>query len=662
MISKIFFLLFAVLILPAGEIVSQDLSIQSPNRKIEVKISLKDSLTYSVFYNSSEIIAPSKISLTIDNQTEPVENPALEKIVRDSTNETIYPFIREKKSKIENHFNQLKMFFKKNFGITFRVFDDAIAYRFFTDINHKIKINNEEANFRFAEDYNIYVPIIHCRDNVDCFHTSYEENYSYLKLSEFKSDSLAFMPVVVDIPNKLKIGVTEADLYDYPGMYISNKKNGSTTIIGKFPAFPIEEKIFGGEFKQLLVTKRANYLAETNGKREFPWRIMFFAENDADLLSSEIVYKLSEKNDSTDFSWLKPGKSTEEWIISRNLYGVDFKTGINTDTYKFYIDFAAKFHLEYVMLDAGWSVNNDLLKVVPELDMHELLEYAKEKEVGIILWCLALSMKNEMEPALDQFKKWGVKGILVDFMDRDDQAMVNFYEKVLREAAKRKLFVNFHGAYKPTGIRRKYPNLLTRESVLGHEYNMWSTRVTPEHDINIAFIRNFAGPMDYEGGSMQNAQKENFRAIFGRPMSQGTRTHTLAQYVIYASPLQYLGGNPSDYLREPEFTNILAGLPTTWDDTKVIKAKISNYIVIARKHQNDWFAAAMTDWTPRTFEIDLDFLNGGNYNALICEDGVNADKYGNDYKIINSTVSKNQKIKIHMAPGGGWFAHFSKKD
>ena len=658
--KKNYLFIYCLIFFLGSEAYSQNLNIQSPNKKIEVTILLKDSLSYSIKYNDTEIVSPSKIDLIVDDKDMCI-NPALKSKEKNSVDEKIFPLIKEQKAEIRNNYNQLKLLFKNNLGIIFRVFNNAFAYRFYTNFDKKITIKDEYSNFNFAGDYNIYVPIIHCRNEVDCFHTSYEENYSHLKLSELSPDSMAFLPVVVEIPNKLKITITEADLYDYAGIYLSRNKNNSTSLSAEFPAYPKEEKIFGGEFKQLLVTKREDYIAVTNGKREFPWRILIFAEKDEDLLNNDVVYKLSEKNDTTDFKWVKPGKSTEEWIISRNLYGVDFKTGVNTDTYKFYIDFASKFNLEYVMLDAGWSVNSDLLKVVPELNMKEILDYAKQKNVGIILWCLALSMKNEMKPALDQLQKWGVKGILVDFMDRDDQEMVNFYEEVLREAAERKLFVNFHGAYKPTGIRRKYPNLLTRESVLGHEYNMWSSRVTPEHDLNIAFIRNIAGPMDYEGGCMVNAQKDNFRSIFGRPMSQGTRTHTLAQYEIYVSPLQYLGGNPSDYLREPEFTNLLAGIPTTWDDTKVIDAKISEYILIARKHGEDWYIAAMTNWTPRTFELNFPFLDNGTYKAVICKDGINADKYGSDYKIINSSIDNKEKIKIEMAPGGGWFAKLTKK-
>ncbi|RPH74593.1 glycoside hydrolase family 97 protein, partial [bacterium] len=272
---------------------------------------------------------------------------------------------------------------------------------------------------------------------------------------------------------------------------------------------------------------------------------------------------------------------------------------------------------------------------------------------------LSLQLKKQMKDALDQFERWGVKGFMVDFVDRDDQVMVNFYELVLKEAAKRKLFVNFHGAFKPTGLQRKYPNQLTREAVLGHEFNMWSDRVTPDHTLTIPFIRMLAGPMDYEGGSMQNAQKKDFRSIFEKPMSQGTRTQQLAQYVVYISPLQYLAGNPSDYLREPEFTELLASVPTTWDETVVIEGKISDYLVIARKHNNEWFVAAMTDWDKRSLEIDLSFLDHKDYESVICRDGINADKYASDYKIEKLNISSDDKIKIELAPGGGWFARLT---
>ena len=322
--KTIYLFICCFLFILGSEAYPQNLKIQSPNKKIEVTISLKDSLTYSINYNDSEIVSPSKIGLIVDNKDMCII-PVLKSKERNSVDEIIYPLIKEQKAEIRNNYNQLKLLFENNLSVIFRVFNNAFAYRFYTNFDNKITIKNEYSNFNFAGDYNIYVPIIHCRNEVDCFHTSYEENYSHLKLSKLSPDSMAFLPVVVAIPNKLKIAITEADLYDYAGMYLSRNKNNSTSLSAEFPAYPKEEKIFGGEFKQLLVTKREDYIAVTNGTREFPWRILIFAEKDEELLNNDVVYKLSEKNDTTDFKWVNPGKSTEEWIISRNLYGVDFK-------------------------------------------------------------------------------------------------------------------------------------------------------------------------------------------------------------------------------------------------------------------------------------------------------------------------------------------------
>jgi len=359
-------------------------------------------------------------------------------------------------------------------------------------------------------------------------------------------------------------------------------------------------------------------------------------------------------------AWIKPGKVAWDWYNANNIFSVEFRAGINTQTYKYYIDFASKYGIEYVILDEGWYVLGNVLDISPGMDMNEIFRYAKEKKVGVILWVVWKALDDQLEAAMVQFEKWGAAGIKVDFMQRDDQWMVNFYHRIAEQAAKRHLLVDFHGSYKPTGLRRMYPNVLTREGLKGLESNKWSKNITPEHNLMLPFIRMATGPMDYTPGSMVNACKKNFRSIFNRPMSQGTRCHQLAMYVVFESPLQMISDSPSVYLREKECMEFLSAVPTVWDDTKVLDAKIADYILIARRNADDWYVGAMTDWSRREMTVDFSFLGSGLYVIDIYQDGINADRYGSDYKKVTKKVERKDKMNIMLAPGGGWAAKITK--
>ena len=431
-------------------------------------------------------------------------------------------------------------------------------------------------------------------------------------------------------------------------------------LAGDFARYPLEEQVFGGEFKQSLVTKRADFLARTSGARTFPWRVLMVSPDAAGLLGNDLVYRLASPLELQDVSWIRPGQSTEEWITSRLLHGVDFKSGLNTATYRYYIDFAAEYGVEYMMFDAGWSDPGDNTKMNPDIDVPGLIAYANSKGVSVLLWNEVHALSRNLEEALDRYAAWGARGIMADFMDRDDQPMLRFQERLAREAAKRRLVVNLHGVAKPTGLQRAYPNLLTREAVLGHEYNMWSERVTPDHALTVPFVRMLAGPMDWEGGAMLNGTQKTFRVVGDQPMSQGTRTQQLAQYVIYDSPLQYLAGTPSDYRAAPEFTRFLGGIPTTWDETRPLQGAIGDYVVVARRKGDTWYVAAMTDWTARKIEVPLSFLAPGEYSATVVADGMNADRYAADYKIESRTVGPRDSLVIELAPGGGYVARLTQ--
>jgi alpha-glucosidase len=402
------------------------------------------------------------------------------------------------------------------------------------------------------------------------------------------------------------------------------------------------------------VVESADYIAVTKGTRTFPWRIIGIAEKDGDLLTNQLTWLLAKPSLVQDTSWIKPGKVAWDWWNAWNVYGVDFRAGVNTQTYKYYIDFAAKYGIPYIILDEGWYKLGNVLDVVPDVNMEELSAYAKKKNVRIILWVIWNTLDDQLEKALDQYAKWGVAGIKVDFMQRSDQKLIEYFHRVSRETAKRKMLVDFHGDQKPATMVRTWPNLISTEGVRGMEWSKWSAETDPDHDVTLPFTRMFLGPMDYTPGAMLNAQKNMFKAVNDRPMSQGTRCHQLAMYVVFESPLQMLSDSPSNYLREPEIMEFLGPVPSEWDETKVLDGKIAQYAAVARRNGKDWYVGAMTNWSPREMEIDFSFLPEGTFTLQAYQDGMNADRMGSDYKMVKSQVNRGTKLKVKLAPGGGW--------
>jgi alpha-glucosidase len=442
---------------------------------------------------------------------------------------------------------------------------------------------------------------------------------------------------------------------DYPGMWL--RGGGSGKISGTWPAYPAEEMLKSD--RNLFVTKTKDYIAKTAGTRTFPWRVFIISEDDGGLIESNMVFKLAAPNRLKETDWIKPGKVAWDWWNANNIYGVDFRAGLNNDTYKYYIDFASKNGIEYVILDEGWYKLGNVLDVAPGFDIPELCKYAESRNVGIILWVVWKSFYDKIDEALDQYGKWGVKGVKVDFMQRDDQKMVDFYYLAAKKTAEHHMLIDFHGAYKPDGLGRTYPNALTREGVKGLENDKWSKDISPEHDVTIPFTRMVAGPMDYTPGAMINMDRANFQPIFTRPESQGTRVHQMALYVVFESPLQMLADSPSNYIKEQECTDFIVKVPVVWDDLKVLQAKVGDYVLLARRSGKDWFVGALTDWSPRTLEADLSFLGAGDFTIEIFQDGINADRFAQDYKHLKTNVKAGDKIMINLAPGGGWVAKIS---
>jgi alpha-glucosidase len=567
--------------------------------------------------------------------------------------------VPEKRTVIPDVYNELSIQFKQPYKIQFRVYDDGVAYRFITQFKDSITIQNEVAEFHFPGSPAAFFPGIHKRDDADIFHTSFEERYPLRRLDSIAADEMAYTPVLLAPASNPKIAITESDLEDYPGMFLNG--SNSAVLKGVFAKYPLEEKLTGGDYPQALVTKRADYIAKTKGGRSFPWRVLIIAEEDRQLPSIDLVYRLASPCRIGDASWIKPGKSTDEWTINVNLFNVSFKSGVNTASYKYYIDFAKRFGFTRIMMDAGWSDNLDLFKINPAINMDSIIQYAHTKGIKISMWTLANTLERQLDSALDRFNKWGVDFIMTDFMDRDDQKMVNFYTRVAKACAEHKIMIMFHGAYPQKGFNRTYPNNITREGLQGSEYNIGSDRTTPPHDVTLPYTRMLAGSLDYEPLVFNNATQKQFRTIEGLVMTQGTRCHQLAMFVVYDNPMQIFGGNPSQAWLEPAFTELMGSLPTTWDETNIIDGKAGEYIVTGRQKGADWYIGAMTDWSARDINLKFDFIAEGNYKATICKDGVNADRYAADYILADTMVKKNDTMHFHLAPGGGFFVRLVKQ-
>jgi alpha-glucosidase len=630
-------------------------SLRSPDQKIEVRIRTGDRFKYDVLSNGKLLLEDSALSIKIDKATLG-HQPRVKTTKPRAVNQEIVSPVPQKSSRIRENYNELKLEMEGDYAIVFRAYNEGIAYRLETSLpQREVKVYGEEVNLNFAGDYNVYYP------KEDSFFSHNEREFLFLKLKDIPSTSLASLPAVVVGNDGVKLAIGESDIEDYPGLWLhGNADNG---LSGIFPPYPLKEELRKNNDRDFRVTQTADYIALTKGTRNYPWRIVGIAAKDADLITNQLVYLLAKPSQVQDTSWIKPGKVAWDWYNANNIYGVDFKSGINTQTYKYYIDFASQYGIEYVVLDEGWYKLGDLLAVVPEMNVEELVAYGRKKNVGIILWVVWKTLDDQFETFFDQAQKWGVKGLKVDFMQRDDQVVMNFYHKVCREAARRRMLVDFHGDIRPATMTRTWPNLVNVEGVRGLEQSKWSKLANPEHNVTLPFTRMFLGPMDYTPGAMVNSGSEkNFAAIFERPMSLGTRVHQLAMYVVYEAPLQMLADTPSHYLREPEVMEFLAPVPTTWDETRVLDAKMGDYVVVARRKGRVWYIGGMTDWTARTLDLDLSFLPAGSFQMDAFEDGPNADRVGIDYKRRRTAVNSNTKLTIRMASGGGWTARlFLKK-
>lgn len=630
--------------------------LSSPDGTMELVVYIDKNIGWVLTKDEYEVANSPSIYMELEKRGVLGQDPVVQKSDITSHKDEVKTELY-KKSTIPDIYNALTLKMKGGFNLVFRMYDAGMAYRFETAINKDITVVNEDANFNFPNAKQAYVPYI--RQSVNRYQASYESPYDIKSFEEIRADSLIILPLLIENENGTKVVITEADLEDYPGLLLTINKNRDG-FTGEHAGYPLAESQGGHNNLQSIVTKYADYIAKTKGKRTFPWRVVVVAENDFELLDNDLVYLLASPSRLADISWIKPGKVAWDWFNSWNISGVDFIAGINTETYKFYIDFAAENGVEYVILDEGWSESTDLMKIIPEIDLQQIIDYAKAKGVGIVLWAGWSPLRNHMDEVYGKYAAMGVKGYKIDFMNRDDQQMVNFYYEAARKAAEYNQFVDFHGSYKPTGLHRTYPNVLTSEGVYGLEQVKWTSYTDfPAYDVTAPFIRMLAGPMDYTPGAMNNSNRSNWRAIYSNPISQGTRCHQLAMYVVFESPFSMMADKPTNYMREPESTAFITSTPTVFDETIALDGKIGEYVLLARRRADKWYVGAMTNWEGRTIELDLSFLPKGNYEATIFSDGINADREATDYKRELVQVKSGDVIKLKMASGGGWAAQIS---
>jgi alpha-glucosidase len=624
----------------------KEFKLYSPDKKTEVIISLTEKIQFAVRYENRELVSPSSIAMQLENEGIG-HNPTLIKSELNQINSKVYPVVRIKEAVIADNCNEVKLHFKGDYSVVFRAYNNGVAYCFETRKPGEIVVLSEKGEYNFPDNYTCWW------GTEKNFQSNNQVYYNYTSLHQLGEKDLASLPLILNPVNGPKVVICETDLQDYPGLWLTGAdgltlKGTSANCVKAFDEL---------SDRRLPITQRHNYIAKTTGTRSFPWRIFAIAKNDGDLLLNQLSYVLASENLLKDYSWIEPGKVAWDWWNANNVMGVNFRAGINTETYKYYIDFASEFGIRYVMLDEGWYVLGDMTKIVPDINMEELVAYGKQKGVELLLWCVWKTLDDQIDVAFEQFRNWGIKGIKVDFMDRDDQWMVNFYHRIAQKAADNKLMVDFHGSFKPAGLHRMFPNVMTYEGVNGGEQYKWSMRQTPEHNLVTPFGRMMAGPMDYTPGAMNNAQEKDFKPIFDTPMSMGTRCHQLAMFVVYESPLQMLCDSPTKYYKELECMKFLADVPTVWDKTIVLDAKVSDYLVIARQKDNNWYIGAMTDWDARELNLDFSFLpEGVKYKMTLYTDGVNADRDGNDFKSEEIEVDNNYKFLLKMAPGGGMAA------
>lgn len=626
--------------------------LSSPDGTLKVEISAGNELAYQVMHGNDTILSHSNIGLVLENGTIVGKTPRITGERRRKIKDNIEsPFYRFKEFVATG--NELDLKLKGGFGIIFRAYNEGVAYRFYTTQSSDIIIKEEQAEFNFKEDYTAYLP--YTTNDKKPMAMAYQNVYDITPLSKAQP-KLAFLPVTVDC-GSVKLTLLESDLEAYPGMFVQSQQ-GKYGLKGVFAPYPAKTDFYPWR-KQEYVTETTDFISRSRGSRSYPWRVLAITEKDTDMPVNNLVYALASPNRIGDTSWIKTGKVAWDWWNDWNLKGVPFKAGINMDTYKYYIDFASRNGLEFIVLDEGWydPKSGDMLTVIPELDLPELIVYGKSKGVEIVLWTVFNVLDSQLEAACKKYADMGIKGFKVDFLDRDDQTAVEMVYRIAEMTARYKLTLDLHGIYKPTGINRTYPHIINFESVFGMEEVKWTDikNNMPLYDVTFPYIRMMAGPVDYTPGAMRNATKADWRAMYYTPASMGTRCHQLAAYIVHDSPFTMLCDAPTNYLNEQECVDFIASLPVEVDSTFIASGELGKYIVTVRKKDVNWYIGGMTNWDERDVQLDFSFLpEGVSYTAVLFKDGVNANKQAEDYRKETICINKDSRLTLHLASGGGF--------
>ena len=675
------YLMAAMTILNGGMMAASaaEYEVSSPNGKVKVMVTAEEAVRWSVTYDGLTVLMPSEIKISLQQAGKSLSLGKVGKVAKKQVKSSFEnPFYR--KSTVRDDYGQLLMYTNQKMTIEVRAYDDGAAYRLISGHTKPTLVKDDLAEFCFEADYQAFVPYVNDNRSGERYCYSFESYYDEQPLSAMFTDSLAITPLAVCLPDGVKAIVMDAGVENYPGMMVRSEKlkvkGEKYKVKGEklravFAPYPLEQEIGGYDRLNLVPTKRADYIAKLNGRQALPWRVVVITERDADILNCDMAQRLAPACRIADTSWIRPGKVAWDWWNNTNISGVNFTSGMNTNTYLYYIDFAAKNHLEYIIIDEGWSGKESLMSELnPEIDLKRLIAYGQEKGVGIILWSSwrnligsdPLGGNAVSDQVIKHYADMGVKGFKVDFFDRDDQQVIASAYQLAACAARHHLVLDYHGL-KPFGIQRAYPNIFNFEGVKGLENSKWEPRVgdgplhnQPRYDVTAPYLRMLAGPMDYTPGAMSNAMKDSFFGNNDHPMSQGTRVHQMAMYTTFEAPLQMLADSPTKYMQNQECTDFIAQIPTAFDETVAIDGQLGEYTVIARRKGTTWYVAAMTDWTPRDLTISLDFIGEGTHSASIFADGINARKDATDYKHTVQTVTRNDRLSLHLSSGGGWAA------
>ena len=676
-------IMMSLLCLMTLGVAAADYEVSSPNGKVKVVVTANDhAVRWSVTYDGRTVLLPSEINILLQQGNKTLGLGKVGKVVKKQIQDSFAtPFY--KKSSVKDCYGQLLLYTNRQMTIEVRVYDDGAAYRLISGHAKPVVVKDEMVEYCFDADYQAFVPYINDNRGGERYCYSFESYYDEQPLSKMFADSLAITPMAVCLPQGIKAIVMDAGVENYPGMFLKGGRSSggeaaqrgamsnTQCLSAVFAPYPLAQEVGGFDRLNLVPTKRANYIAKLSGRQSLPWRAVVITERDADILNCDMAQRLAPACRISDTSWIHPGKVAWDWWNNCNITGVDFPSGMNTNTYLYYIDFAAKNHLEYIIIDEGWSGKESLMSDLnADIDLPRLIAYGKDKGVGIILWS---SWRNLIgndplggiticDQVMKHYADMGVKGFKVDFFDRDDQQAIASAYQIAECAARHRLLLDYHGL-KPFGIQRAYPNIFNFEGVKGLENSKWEPRVgdgplhdQPHYDVTAPYLRMLAGPMDYTPGAMSNAMKDSFFGNNDHPMSQGTRVHQMAMYTIFEAPLQMLADSPTKYMQNQECTDFIAQIPTTFDETVVLDGQLGRYMLLAHRKGAVWYLAAMTDWTPCDLSVDCSFLGPGQHHADIFADGVNATKEATDYRHVQQSVTASDRLAIHLSSGGGWTA------